>query len=92
MNDEFTQQQAQHFADRVIREAGDDSASRIARAMQLALGRPASLAEVHEARAFLDLQAAGHRERGSQAKSAERVALADFCHVLINSNEFAFVD
>lgn len=92
MNDEFTQQQAMHFADRVIREVGDSATRRVERAVVLALGRTAATTEIQEAAAFVDSQASAHRERGSDNSLAERAALADFCHVLINSNEFAFLD
>jgi hypothetical protein len=92
MNDEFTQEQAEHFAQRVMREASGDAASQVARAIRIALGRTGSAVELSEGAAFLAAQTATHGQRVSNSEAAARAALADFCHVLINSNEFAFVD
>ena len=78
-------------AQRVIREASGDATSRVARAIRIALGRTASAVELSEGAAFLAAQTATHSQQANNLQAA-RAALADFCHVLINSNEFAFVD
>ena len=92
MNDEFTAEQAGHLADRVIRAAGDDSTKQAAQAMQFALGRQAGNDELNEAVAFLYERTKAYRGENRAAAAAARLALIDFCHVLLNSNEFAYVD
>lgn len=79
-NGEFVSQQAAFFADRVIREAGDDRTQRIQRAYVLALGRQARDAEVSSWLAFL------------VREGNDRDAMIRLARVLFNLNEFAFPD
>jgi hypothetical protein len=90
MNDEFVQEQAGFFADRVRKDAGDDVRSQASAALLRALGREPSAKRVEEAVAFLDGQA--ERHRAAKAADPQRAALVDLCHVLFNCNEFVFVD
>ena len=92
MNDEFTQEQAGRFADRVMREAGANPGAQAGRAMRIALNRAPSAVETEEATRFIAQQAAAHREAGRDAGEAARLALLDFCHVLLNCNEFAYLN
>ncbi len=52
-NGDFVNRQAQHFASRLRREAGDDREKQIELAYRLALARPPSPSEVREMTAFL---------------------------------------
>jgi hypothetical protein len=83
MNGQFLQEQAERMADRIRAEAGDQPAAQIDLAYWLALGRPATGAERRRAIAFL-------RERG--AAGGASAARADLCHVLLNCNEFLYLD
>ena len=76
---------AAEFARRVKSESGDDRESQIAQAYRLAFGRDATDAEIKTALDFFNRQAA----RNAAAASS---VLSDFCHVLLNSNEFLYVD
>ncbi len=76
---------AAEFARRVKSESGDDRESQIALAYRLAFGRDATEAEIKTALDFFNRQAA----RNAAAASS---VLSDFCHVLLNSNEFLYVD
>ncbi len=76
---------AAEFARRIQKEAGNDRDSQIRAAYRLGFGREASPAEVTAAAEFLNAQAARNAEAASSV-------LADFCHVLLNSNEFLYVD
>jgi hypothetical protein len=80
LNDEFVNDQAKHFADRVRSEAGPDVAKQVERALYLAFGRPPTAARVAEGVAFV-------KQRGGGAE-----AFADLCHVLFNCNEFIYLD
>jgi hypothetical protein len=84
LNEKLYVEQARRFADRVIREAGDDSDAAIERAYRLAFSRLPTDEERSAARLFLE----------SQAPTAGGVkeALADFCHALFNLNEFVYLD
>jgi hypothetical protein len=73
------------FAQRVQSDAGNDREAQIRLAYQLAYGRPATNDEVARSLEFLNQQAA----RNAAAASS---VLTDFCHVLLNSNEFLYVD
>ncbi len=76
---------AAEFARRVKSESGDDRESQIALAYRLAFGRDVTEAEIKTALDFFNRQAA----RNAAAASS---VLSDFCHVLLNSNEFLYVD
>jgi hypothetical protein len=75
---DFVNAEAGYFAERVRKEAGPDAGEQIERAFQIAFGRRPKLTEQEKARAFL-------------ATTPEN-ALAGLCRVLLNSNEFIYVD
>jgi hypothetical protein len=85
LNSDFMTGQAAALAARALREAPADPAPR---ALELALGRPASAKEKALFADFLAKQAAGH---GTGAEAGRR-ALADLCHMLLSANEFAYLD
>jgi cytochrome c553 len=90
LNNEFVLQQSQHFAERVKREAGADLRAQISRAFQLALSRRPSVKENLWATEFIKSQTEGYAQRSNE--KPEDAALRDFCHALINLNEFLYVD
>ena len=75
MNNQMVLFQAEKFAERVAREAGADPAAQVKRAVWLALGRPADAIDLKRGAAFI-------------AESPK--GLAEFCHVLLNLNEFLY--
>ena len=85
LNDSFVLRQAACFADRVRGAAGADPAAQVTLAYRLAFGRVPSGSELADAAAFLT------REPVSAA-TAESPAWIDFCHALLNANEFLYVD
>lgn len=91
LNGAFMQEQARHFAERLQREAGSDSRPVVRRAIELAYCRPARPEEESLALAFLAEQTR-RLETESQVErtKAQKRALAAFCLVLLNSNEFAY--
>ncbi len=104
INGTWTLARAGAFADRLRREASDDE-GRIVLAYQLAFGRPPVPAERDEAVDFFRSRAELAEEpttiSGSEAGSGLAAdesdgdgssVLVDFCHALMNSNEFLYVD
>jgi hypothetical protein len=93
INGPWTLARAEAFAHRLLREASDDP-HRIDLAYRLAYGRPPEPTEQAEAEAFLRTQ--GRPEAttvaGCTDEAAPVEALIDFCHTLLNSNEFLYVD
>jgi hypothetical protein len=79
MNSEFVQEEAKHFAERVIELAGPDRTRQVDRAFRLALNRDPSAREKEKASEFL-------------SKAGPVEGLAHLGVVLFNSNEFIYLD
>jgi hypothetical protein len=94
INGNWTLARAQALAERLRREPGSaDLHEGIILGYRLAFGRAPEPQELAESSAFLARQAALKEPAGSRGdQAAELAALADFCHVLLNSNEFMYVD
>jgi hypothetical protein len=114
-NGDFSREEARYFAERVSREAGDDTSKQIAHAYEIALIREPTAIQQTLALDFLQKQTRLHLQDGQKEKSgsarpvadvstqnmapdaktlkaAQQAALADLCHVLINTNEFLYLD
>jgi hypothetical protein len=96
-NGDFLNTEALYFAERLLREVGDQPGAQIERAYRLALSRGPTAEEKSAGLAFLERQAAqivaeDRAQGGQAARSATRVALAALCLVLYNLNEFVYVD
>jgi hypothetical protein len=89
MNGEFLHRQARVFAERVRREAGGPDAAdvpaQVRRALEIALVRPATVAEVADGVALID------RLDEADGVSPSR-AMELFCLMVLNLNEFAYID
>ena len=95
MNSPFLEARASALADRVEREAGPQTEERIHHLYRRVLGRPPREQEVERARGFLARQLMliwGQGAPDRPEESAERTALTDLCHALLNSNEFLYID
>jgi hypothetical protein len=93
LNGAFFNEQARHLADRLLREAGPLPAEQARRAYALALGRPPSAREERLVVAFLarqERQIAADAGGKLPPAEARRRALAAFCLVLLNTNEFVY--
>lgn len=104
LNGAWTVERATAFAERVAR-AQDTAESRVQFAYELAFGRSATVEEVDAAVSFfqeqsrlvaqaLDDEVATDGESTGETieERAQSAALVDFCHMLLNSNEFLYVD
>ena len=98
LNNQMIHILAAGFAERVMHEVGFDSARQVERVYRLAFSRPATEEEQTRAVDLLeDLAAAWRREHGETADStasaqANRLALGNLCHAIMNSAEFLYVD
>ncbi|MCI0336882.1 MAG: PSD1 and planctomycete cytochrome C domain-containing protein [Acidobacteria bacterium] len=90
MNNEFVLEQAGYFAERVERAAVSNKRAQVVHAFKIALGRRPNEKEIVWALAFLKSQADGYAQRKNERPEAS--ALRDFCHAIINLNEFLYVD
>jgi hypothetical protein len=91
LNNEFVLIQARHFAERVAREAGDDPAKQIRYLYRIALSREPERKELEQSLAFLQKQREYHATRASVPDSA-LAALTDLAHVMLNANEFVYIN
>lgn len=90
MNNDFVLGQAGFFAERIFKEAGADSRARVTHAFRLALNRSPRLSEMNASLEFIRKQHDGYTARGD--KQPDQSAWRDFCHGLLNLNEFVYVD
>jgi hypothetical protein len=79
MNNEFVLARAREFADRLRTLGNENPEAWVSNGWQIALGRAPNPAERAKALAILDAP-------------DQRRALADFCLMLFNLNEFVYVD
>ena len=87
LNSDFMTKKADAFAERVLKENAKEPASH---ALRLAFARAPTDAESRLFARFLEQQEQRHAK--TQAAEARRRAMADLCHMLLSSNEFAYVD
>jgi hypothetical protein len=85
LNSPVADQQSAAFARRLQRECGPGAERTVARAWQLAFGRPPERKESERAVAFLRDRTVAH---GGKAEEA----LAELCLALFNANEFVYID
>jgi len=103
LNSELTLKWAEGLAGRVLKAAGADMDRQIEAAYRIAFSRRPSGAEKDAVKKFFDRHEAIIGERASageglalppdlpeQADKVEAAALVDFCHMLINANEFVY--
>lgn len=95
MNNKMVFELAQHFAQRVRSEVGDDPADQVRRAYLHAFGRPAASAETQiavEALVQLTDHWAKRNGQPDDKDAAKHQALTSWCHAVMNMAEFLYVD
>lgn len=96
LNNKRVYELAMSFAERVLSESEPYVDERIRTAWLTALGRLPDEGELEVAatalRKFKQQRKSNSGETGADAEAATRLALADFCHSLLNSAEFLFID
>ena len=90
LNDEFVQRQAMFFAARVSELA--PVGKRIELAFQVALSRSPTDREAELSRDFVTDQIKNERAAGTAEKDTGQKALESFCHMILNTNEFLYIE
>jgi hypothetical protein len=85
LNGQFANEQAQHLAERVRAEAGDEPKEQVARAIEITLGRKATSDEIADGLNLMK-QLLEEHDRDPQE------ALRYWCLVALNQNEFMYLD
>jgi len=84
LNNELVADWSRSLAGRVWNDAGLTPEAQVDRAWRFVYSRSATADERNEALEFLDRQ--------SKLRGDQQAALADLCHMLVNSNEFLYVN
>jgi hypothetical protein len=103
LNGDFVQEQAKYFAARLQRDVGADAGAQVRRAFELALCRRPRAEELQAGLDFLDKQqrqidadtewfSLAQALRPGLGKTSKRRALEAFCLVILNTNEFVYVN
>jgi hypothetical protein len=93
LNDPFTNEQSAFLSQRIWNSAGPDRKAQVQELFQLALSREPTETELIRGIAFLKQQFAFHHETPDRdPEQSRQLALTDLCHVMINLNEFVFVN
>jgi Protein of unknown function (DUF1553)/Protein of unknown function (DUF1549)/Planctomycete cytochrome C len=93
LNNEFVLIQARSLAERVLRDAGGDPVKRVRLLYRIALSREPLQKELEMNLAFILKQRDYHSARVSDADlGADLAALTDLAHVMLNTNEFVYIN
>jgi hypothetical protein len=105
MNDKFVLDWSREFAGRVLNDGGLSADQRIERAYRLSFARAPDSAELQTVSQFLEKQSsliAERLRRGEKVLLPDRLpagmeparaaAFVDFCHALLTSNEFLYIN
>ena len=97
LNDTGIRELANQLASRVRQEAGEDLANQIDRVYRITLSRPPNVEELTDSQQTLQqLTAAWTKQLSTTAQppagEAERKALATYCHALLNTAAFLYID
>jgi hypothetical protein len=91
LNNEFVLIQARHFAERVMHDAGGDPMKQVRAIYRIALSREPAQKEMDRFLYFLQKQRDYHSSRASGSDPI-LAALADLAHVMLNANEFVYIN
>jgi hypothetical protein len=97
LNNEFVLLHARYLADRVQRESGsNDVAVQVKTLYKIALSREPTAVELARQVDFISKQREFHQSRTGSSAAAEpnpaRAALTDLTHVMLNANEFVYMN
>ena len=87
LNSQFMVDHAEEFANRIYATAGSDLQWQVESAFQAALGRLPQTEELHRSVQFLKNPAPSKPDKKKRMSS-----LTQFCHALLNLNEFLYIE
>ena len=88
LNNEFVLGQAKAFAERVWKLSGPEQQNQVRTAFRIALGREPSAKQIADNVAFLNRRTAAQ----GNGQTAALEALTDLCDVILNLNEFLYIN
>ena len=88
LNNQLVHEISEAMARRVVEEVGNQKGAAIRRAWQLAFSREPSASEATAAARHMEMQRAYFEAR----ENSQQLAFTSLCHVLLNTNEFIYVD
>ena len=83
---------AERWSQALAAEHGEDTTALVSAAWQAAFTRPPSESEIEAAKNFLQSQTATLAAKQPDGPPPPAAALVDFCHAILNANEFLYVD
>jgi hypothetical protein len=89
LNGEFTKERAQRLGSALLNLFVTDDSSLVAQAYRSAWGRSPTEEETRLGVGFIEDQTSRLKAQGDEAR---KHAVIDFCHALLNTNEFLYVD
>ncbi|MEY3457027.1 MAG: hypothetical protein RL215_184, partial [Planctomycetota bacterium] len=92
LNSEFLLAQAEKMADRIVAAATPEPGQQIRLGFQLAFARQPTDSELANSLAFLTEQERTYTTSQNPTEKARRQSLADFCQMLLSSNEFIYIE
>ena len=92
LNSEFLFAQSAMLAARISESAGPESIQRVKLGFQIVFARQPTASELTTSVAFLEEQERGYVSAENATDTTRAMALADFCHMLLSSNEFLYVE
>jgi len=92
LNSEFLCSQADKLAARITETVGSEIEPFVKLGFQMAFSRMPTESELATGVTFLTEQEQVYVSAGNLAEKSRQLALADFCHMLLSSNEFLYVD
>jgi hypothetical protein len=92
LNSGFLFSQSEKLAARISESAGPEVEQRVKLGFQIVFARQPTENELAKSIAFLNEQERGYASVENPAEKARLMALADFCHMLMSSNEFLYVE
>jgi hypothetical protein len=92
LNSEFLFSRSENLAARITETTGPETEPLVKLGFQIVFARQPRESELARSIAFLNEQEQGYVSAGNPVDKARRLALADFCHMLMSSNEFLYVE
>jgi len=92
LNSEFMYKQADSMSKHIVEHIGEDTTEQVMFAFLLAFARPPLDVELEKSRKFLESQSADYQSAAHSKEQSTQKSLADFCQMLISSNEFLYVE